>query len=187
MYSAGAVLYHFLTGSIPIPWTGNYLDIIQVKPVPPSQRRRELDPALDAVILKALEKDPRARYQNGDEFAAALQRWLDGARPVAPAPQPLPSPVDASAPFAGFTSEPSALESERARSTLRSLPRRPPPEPEPAPPTPKRTKGLRVLGMLALVLGGMAVTGVAAVAIWGSGKNEIAPPTQPKLQKWKSE
>ena len=45
MYSAGAVLYHCLTGSIPIPWNGNILDIVQAKPIPPSVRRSGLDPA----------------------------------------------------------------------------------------------------------------------------------------------
>ncbi|HEX3150822.1 MAG TPA: protein kinase [Gemmataceae bacterium] len=94
MYSAGAVLYHFLTGSIPIPWTGNILDIVQTKPIPPSMRRPGLDPALDAIVLKSLEKRPGDRYQSGEQFATALKHWLDRptmSRPVPPALPVLPA------------------------------------------------------------------------------------------------
>ena len=47
-------------------------------PVPPIQRNPAIPPALDAVVMRALRKDPDARFQDADEFIAALERALAG-------------------------------------------------------------------------------------------------------------
>ena len=92
LYSVGAVLYHFLTGGIPVPWKGSVLDILNVQPLPPSRRRPDLDPALDRIVLKSLAKRPADRYRTGAEFAAALQGWLDGSRSGTGSLPPIPLP-----------------------------------------------------------------------------------------------
>jgi len=48
---------------------------------PPSAYEKQITPELDAVILKALERDPRHRFQSARDFAAALERVCPPANP----------------------------------------------------------------------------------------------------------
>jgi serine/threonine-protein kinase len=87
LYSLGVVLYELLTGQT--PFDGDTPVEIAMKhlsatPRPPSQIRRDVPRELDMVVMRALAKDPAARYQNADEMAADLDRVLRGA-PVAAA------------------------------------------------------------------------------------------------------
>jgi tetratricopeptide (TPR) repeat protein len=83
VYGLGATLYTALTGEPPV--TGNTLWEIMVatadvKPTPPSELQPGVDPALEEVILRCLEKDPGDRYLD----AAALRDALEAvvrARP----------------------------------------------------------------------------------------------------------
>ena len=52
-------------------------------PVPPAELVPAISPAIDAVVLHALEKDPDRRWQNADEFIAALERLTVEADRVA--------------------------------------------------------------------------------------------------------
>lgn len=77
LYSLGVVLYEMLSGVVPFNDTS--LASILVKqlnevPEPPSRRRPDADipPALEAVALRCLEKDPDKRFQSADEVIAAL-------------------------------------------------------------------------------------------------------------------
>ncbi len=75
VYALGVIMYELATGHV--PFTGiNYLSIIsQVlndSPKPPRAYRPELSEELEAVILKALEKDRDARYQSTTEILADL-------------------------------------------------------------------------------------------------------------------
>ncbi|HZO03806.1 MAG TPA: serine/threonine-protein kinase [Burkholderiales bacterium] len=77
MYSLGVVLYELLTGKK--PFLGNNLEdlvakILKFEPVPPSQARTELPKALDALVLRALKKDPMQRYATWPEFALELSK-----------------------------------------------------------------------------------------------------------------
>jgi beta-lactam-binding protein with PASTA domain/predicted Ser/Thr protein kinase len=77
LYSVGVILYELLTGAV--PFEGETAVVIAFKqvsaePRPPSTLNPALPAALDAIVLRALAKDPAWRYPDADEFIAALQR-----------------------------------------------------------------------------------------------------------------
>jgi serine/threonine-protein kinase len=86
LYAVGVVLYELLTGNVPFEGDSAVsiaLKQVSVEPIPPSQRNPEVGAALDAVVMRALAKDPGARFAGADEFIAALQQARQG---IAPAP-----------------------------------------------------------------------------------------------------
>jgi serine/threonine protein kinase len=81
LYSVGIVLYEMLTGTV--PFTGDAAVEIAMKhlsniPEPPSTRREGISPDLDAVVMRALAKDPEQRYASADEMDADLARVARG-------------------------------------------------------------------------------------------------------------
>jgi hypothetical protein len=86
LYSLGIVLYEALTGQV--PFDGDSLVAVAMKQVheaPPPIRtiRPEVAPATEAVVMKALAKDPAQRYQSAAEMRAALLRARDSLHPPA--------------------------------------------------------------------------------------------------------
>ncbi|MGE0711719.1 MAG: protein kinase [Planctomycetota bacterium] len=82
VYGLGALLYALLTGSPPCTGTtliATLANVLEVAPRPPSELAPAPERALDALVLRCLEKDPQARYAAADELAAALDRYLAGA------------------------------------------------------------------------------------------------------------
>jgi hypothetical protein len=82
IYSLGVILYRMLTGRPPFDDSDAirlYERVQSEPPEPPSARRPGLDPALDAICLKALAKRPDGRYTSMDEFAAVLAAHLSGS------------------------------------------------------------------------------------------------------------
>ena len=76
LYSIGVILYEALTGRVPFEAESAVaVALKQVSQVPqrPSALNPEVSPALDAVVMRALEKDPARRYQDADAFIAALE------------------------------------------------------------------------------------------------------------------
>lgn len=93
LYSAGVVLYELLTGQVPFEGEAPIsiaLKHVNERPVPPGQLRPGIPPALEAVVLRSLEKDPNLRFQSAEEFIAALeQSRRTPQRPIiAPPPPP---------------------------------------------------------------------------------------------------
>ncbi len=77
IWAAGAVLYELSTGKRPFEETlGTKLvdDILHSMPPLPSASNRRLSPALEAIIVKCLEKNPENRYQSANELAVDLRR-----------------------------------------------------------------------------------------------------------------
>ncbi len=87
VYSLGCVLYEILTGQPPFvgdsPVAVAYQHVRE-DPVPPSQKRPDISPDLDAVVLKALAKNPDNRYQSAAEMRNDLVRVHSGEKPDAP-------------------------------------------------------------------------------------------------------
>jgi eukaryotic-like serine/threonine-protein kinase len=75
LYSIGVILYEALTGQVPFQAeTAVAIALKQVseRPRRPSELNPKVSPALDAVVLKALAKEPENRFQSATEFLRAL-------------------------------------------------------------------------------------------------------------------
>lgn len=86
IYATGCLLYELLVGRPPFvgdsPVSVAYQHVREV-PSPPSTLDSEVTPAMDAVTLKALEKDPEHRYPTATQMREDLERVLTGAAPQA--------------------------------------------------------------------------------------------------------
>ena len=135
LYSIGVMLYEMLTGRL--PFEGESAVSVALKhlsepPLPPSQLRPDLNPALEAVVMGALAKQPEHRWQSAEDFASALE----GARAQVEAG------ADGGQDTAAFAPVPVALPEEA-----------PPPLPAPGP----RARGRRRWPFLALFLLGLGL------------------------------
>ncbi|MEU6403926.1 Stk1 family PASTA domain-containing Ser/Thr kinase [Streptomyces sp. NPDC046985] len=85
LYSAGCLLYELLTvrppfvGDSPVAVAYQH---VREEPQSPSVFDPEITPEMDAIVLRALVKDPDYRYQSADEMRADIEACLDG-QPVA--------------------------------------------------------------------------------------------------------
>ncbi|WOP19771.1 Stk1 family PASTA domain-containing Ser/Thr kinase [Raineyella sp. LH-20] len=86
LYSTGCLLYELLTGRPPFvgdsPVSVAYQHVRE-HAAAPSAIVPTISPSIDAVVLKALEKDPDRRYQNAREFHDDIARVLAGQAPLA--------------------------------------------------------------------------------------------------------
>jgi eukaryotic-like serine/threonine-protein kinase len=88
LYSTGCLLYELLTGRP--PFTGDSpvaiaYQHVKEEPLPPSRIDPEVPAWADAIVLKAMQKDPALRYQSAGEMRNDIQRALSGAPIAAPA------------------------------------------------------------------------------------------------------
>ncbi|HUR87380.1 MAG TPA: Stk1 family PASTA domain-containing Ser/Thr kinase [Solirubrobacteraceae bacterium] len=169
LYSIGIILYELLTGGVPFEADAAVtiaLKQVSEQPVPPSELNPEVTPELEAVVMRALEKDPNDRFADADEFIAALEAAgsripsaaaiaaaeaaaaaataAPAAAVVAPPPPPPPPP---SMPATGiFPAGEPYREVERERVAV-----------APPPPRRRRPRWPWLVGaLLLLVLGGVA-------------------------------
>jgi eukaryotic-like serine/threonine-protein kinase len=91
VYGLGATLYHLITGRPPFSGSSGDLmsRLLTATPERPRAIRPEIPPALEAVVLKCLEKLPEGRYASAAEVADDLDRFLAGKKTAAPALTPL--------------------------------------------------------------------------------------------------
>src|SRR4029077_9094754 len=92
VWSAGAVLYEMSTGKRPF---GDLMGapliaaILQQAPVPPREVNPKISEGLERVILRALQKDPKERYQSAGDLRIDLASLATGTAPIYS--QPLPA------------------------------------------------------------------------------------------------
>ena len=166
LFSAGVILYQFLTGEK--PFTGALTTImhkvLKEQPAAPSELNVQVPRPFDALIGKALAKRPDERFQNGREFAIALK--------MAAAGQALPGDSDAT-----LVNNGDATLVNDAEQTL-AMPRPAAPAPTPAPKpasTPAAAKPASPALAWALA-GGIAVVGLGAAAYVYLGKGAAPAP-----------
>jgi eukaryotic-like serine/threonine-protein kinase len=158
LYSIGIILYEMLTGRV--PFDGESAVTIALKqvnepPIPPSAYNGAVSPALEAVVLRALEKHPALRFQDADGFIAALE----DARGAATTAQLAPT---------AFAAAPAGP------PTMIEPPSEAYPYPaEPLPPREQRDRGRWWWWVLALLLVAGAV--VAGALLLGGGKQVTVP------------
>jgi serine/threonine protein kinase/Flp pilus assembly protein TadD len=90
IYGLGAILYEVLTGAPPFsaPKTTEIIrKVVHENPTPPRQRAPGVAPALEAICMKALTKDPAGRYATATELAHEVQRFV-ADEPVSAYPEP---------------------------------------------------------------------------------------------------
>ena len=79
IFALGIVIHELLTGRRLFKADSDVQTLARVREArvaPPSQLNPQLPPGLDAIVLKALAKDPEDRYRTGQEFRLALEDWL---------------------------------------------------------------------------------------------------------------
>lgn len=94
IYAAGAVLYEMATGQRAFPQTRSpelMGAILHQSPASPNSLNSRITPALEAVMLKALEKEPAQRYQSAGELRAALEAVATGTAKTVQVTEPLPA------------------------------------------------------------------------------------------------
>jgi type VI secretion system ImpB/VipA family protein len=95
LYSLGVILYQMLTGRL--PFEGPALAVLarlRTEPLPaPSSWRADLDPALEAIVRRAMAFRPEDRYRDARELATDLAAWEAGRAPTAVLPAPPAAPA----------------------------------------------------------------------------------------------
>lgn len=88
VYSLGVMLYQAICGAYPYSIVGAIQEVLNniltAEPVPPGKMPgvyvRQIRPGLNAIILRALAKDPQRRYASAAELAEDLERYLAGRK-----------------------------------------------------------------------------------------------------------
>ena len=101
IYSLGCVLYEALTGRVPYPAASEAERIaahLHATPPHAGEHWPAVPSALDAVIIQALEKDPRGRFVSAAAFATAASSAVGVEPAAAPSPPQSRPPVDVDRP-----------------------------------------------------------------------------------------
>ncbi|MCO5098896.1 MAG: serine/threonine protein kinase [Rhodocyclaceae bacterium] len=159
LFSAGVILYQFLTGEK--PFTGALTTImhkvLKEEPAAPSELNVQVPRPLDALMRKALAKRPDERFQSGREFAIALR--------MAAAGQAVPGDSDAT-----LVNDGEATLLNESEKTIAQPRPAAPPAPAAAPPRPAVPARKSSQGLALAIVGGIAVVGLGAAAYVFLGK-----------------
>lgn len=84
IYGLGIILYELLTGALPYdveddePATSWFVKLVTETQIRLSQRKPDIDAALEKIVMKAIAIDPADRFASMAEFASAIDGWLKG-------------------------------------------------------------------------------------------------------------
>jgi len=169
LYAVGVILYEGATGRLPFV-ADNLFDLLdlQVRAAPPPPR--SLDPAipqaLEAVILRALAKDPADRFASAADMRAALAAAVDGL--PRPSKISLPPPIDRDALSTAETMDSGDPKLQATKATIS-----PPPSALPPPAARQLTNRTRI----AIVAGsGMLAAAGITLLVLHRTRREAAPP-----------
>jgi tRNA A-37 threonylcarbamoyl transferase component Bud32 len=162
-YALGVMLYEMLAGQPPFrgdtPVAVAYQHLSET-PVPPSQHNADVPPALDAVVLKAMEKDPARRQQSAQELRDELLAGRDGGAAAMAATAVVP-PVDPSgAASTVVLPGPVAVDDQPERSAVGAV----------APQDRDRRRQATAIGLLLL----MVLAAIILIALLRSGESGTA-------------
>jgi eukaryotic-like serine/threonine-protein kinase len=76
IYTLGVMLYEMLTGKVPFTGPNPFVimnERLLNNPIPPREVNPNISPQLQEIIYRALERDPKKRYQTAHEFALDLE------------------------------------------------------------------------------------------------------------------
>ncbi len=114
VYATGVILYHMLTGALPYQAT-TPISLVMAKvnnpPERPEARRPDLSPWLAHIVMRAIEREPAARYASMGEFRDDLERWR--GTPASGRLVPSRPPVLASVPPVSGAAQAAAAPAER--------------------------------------------------------------------------
>jgi serine/threonine-protein kinase len=87
VFAMGVILYEMLTKTRPFSGKSAaevYAKILKERPAPPSAIEPDVEQELQAIVLKALEKEPKDRYQTAEAFQRALRDYKERYKPRDP-------------------------------------------------------------------------------------------------------
>jgi eukaryotic-like serine/threonine-protein kinase len=175
LFSAGVILYQFLTGERPFSGSAatTMQKVLKEDPLPPSSLNVQAPLEMDAIVRKALAKRPEDRFQTASEFAAAIRATVPGMT-ITNADATLISP----APAAPIAAVDKTLVKPDATA---AIPVSPPVAVQPAPQAKSQTPMVAIIvGLTVIVLGAGAWFTYQRQATERAGAGQGAP-SQPGI------
>jgi serine/threonine-protein kinase len=176
IYALGVVLYEMLTGRL--PFSGNNAVAVAMKhvaeaPPPPRSLNRQIPPHIEALVLRAMAKDPNQRPRSAEEFARLLtgvsqlseQETVVGPGVVRPSVQPRPPGLPPTAQPRPPGLPPTAQPGRQANGGTGRTPIIPPPRSTPARAPRQDGIGCGVFLVGMLILGGV----LGMIVLFSSG------------------
>ncbi len=188
VYSLGVVLYEMVVGHP--PFTGDSPVSIAYKhvkelPVAPSELNPAVPASVETIIMKALQKDPAARYQRAGDLRSDLVRFLQG-QPVSATAADLPTRLvpgigaaGVAAAAAGFAGEATSVQAP-ANATMAIPPATDGAYRDGSGLPPGRSRKAAVAWLSAVLVVALAAAGFfggRSLGLWGATKNLVIPPS----------